>query len=81
MTRKRRNCADCGEPLPKNLIELAASWPGRGYEFCRACRENYTTCSRCDGLHHVRDMRQAYCVDCRRAYDRERWARQRAARA
>jgi hypothetical protein len=26
------------------------------------------------------DMRQSYCKTCRRTYDRDRWARQRAAR-
>jgi hypothetical protein len=73
MARKGRNCADCGEPL---------EWPGVDLPilaYCGACRVNYESCSRCGELRHLRDM-QVWCVDCRREYDRDRWARQRAAR-
>jgi hypothetical protein len=63
-----------------NRAEYAAMWPGRGYEFCATRRENYELCSKCGELRHLRDMRQVWCVDCRRTYDRDRWARQRAAR-
>ena len=73
MARKGRNCADCGEPL-----EWGADLPILAY--CQACRVNYDSCSRCGELRHLRDMRQVWCVDCRREYDRTRWARQRAAR-
>jgi hypothetical protein len=74
MARKGQNCADCEEPL---------EWPGADLPilaYCRACRVNYDSCSRCGELRHLRDMRQVWCVDCRREYDRDRWARQRAAR-
>jgi len=81
MARKRRDCADCGEPLSKSRNEWAAMWPDFvAYQYCETCVENYTTCSRCSGLHHLRDMSQAYCKSCRRAYDQDRWAKQRAAR-
>jgi hypothetical protein len=70
MARKRGICPDCGEKL---------KWP-EWQVVCSRCRENYDTCSRCGELQRLEDMRQAYCLNCRRSYDRDRWARQRAAR-
>jgi hypothetical protein len=75
MPRKRPICADCGTKLQDFEVE------SRYYqERCRACRENYEGCIRCGELTHLRDMRQSYCRSCRSQYDRDRWARQRAAR-
>jgi hypothetical protein len=74
MARKGRNCADCGEPLEWTAADLPI------LAYCRACSVNYDSCSRCGELRHLRDMRQVWCVDCRREYDRDRWVRQRAAR-
>ena len=75
MPKKRPICSDCG----KKLEDFEAdAWYYRGR--CRACRENYDACIRCHEIRLLKDMRQAYCVDCRREYDRDRWARQRAAR-
>jgi hypothetical protein len=78
MAQKRRSCPDCGKRLPDSdlyAIEHFGASP-----LCASCRVNYESCSRCGQLRHLRDMRQVYCVDCRREYDRDRWARQRAAR-
>jgi hypothetical protein len=78
MPKERPTCADCG----KKLSEVEARWSPDYYEGrCRACRGDYETCITCGDLRHLRDMRQSYCVDCRREYDRARWARQREARA
>lgn len=73
MPKKRPICADCGNKLQD--LEKLAYFQGR----CSDCRENYT-CRRCGEIRVLEDMRQAYCVDCRRSYDRDRWARQREAR-
>jgi hypothetical protein len=79
MPRKGRNCADCRESLEWTArADDLERWPILAY--CQACRVNYDSCSRCGELRHLRDMRQVWCVDCRREYDRDRWARQRAAR-
>jgi hypothetical protein len=75
MPRKRPICADCGGDLQDH--EATASYYGGR---CSGCRENYESCRRCGELRRLEDMRQSYCVDCRREYDRDRWARQRAAR-
>ena len=69
-------CADRGEKLPQHVREFPAYFGGR----CDSCRQNYERWITCGELTHLRDMRQSYCVDCRRTYDRDRWARQRAAR-
>ena len=74
MPKKRPICADCGKKLQD--FEDFAYYQGR----CTNCRENYEACIRCHEIRLLADMRQAYCVDCRREYDRDRWARQRAAR-
>lgn len=74
MPRKRPICADCGKKLEDS--EVFAYNHGR----CHTCRKSYGTCIRCGEMRRLADMRQSYCVDCRREYDRDRWARQRAAR-
>ena len=80
MAQKRWKCTDCGEPFDDWRNFAANNHPDwDGYRYCGTCAENYERCSICGELRHLRDMRQAYCVDCRRAYDRDRWARQRAA--
>jgi len=62
MARKRRDCADCGEPLSKSRNEWAAMWPDFvAYQYCETCVENYTTCSRCSGLRHLPNRSQPYC--------------------
>jgi len=73
MSQKRRKCADCGERIE------SFAWK-TDPDLCMACRQNYDVCGRCGRCVPLADMRQSYCVDCRRAYDRDRWARQRAAR-
>ena len=78
MARKRLNCPDCGKRLTDSQIDavenLGASL------LCDRCRVNYDSCSRCGKQRRLEDMRQVWCIDCRREYDRDRWARQRAAR-
>ena len=74
MPKKRPICADCSKKLQD--FEDFAYYQGR----CGACRENYEACIRCHEITPLRDMRQSYCVSCRQQYDRDRWARQRAAR-
>jgi hypothetical protein len=78
MAPKRVNCPDCGKRLPDSFIYVAETFGGS--LLCDACRVNYDSCSRCGNPRRLEDMRQAWCVDCRREYDRDRWARQRAAR-
>jgi hypothetical protein len=75
MPRKRPICADCGKKL-EGFEADSSYYQGR----CRDCRENYEACIRCHEIKPLEHMRQSYCVDCRREYDRDRWARQRAAR-
>ena len=76
MPRKRPICADCG----KKLQDFEADYPYFFHGLCQDCRENYEACIRCHEITPLRDMRQSYCVSCRQQYDRDRWARQRAAR-
>jgi hypothetical protein len=73
MSQKRRKCADCGERIDSFQRVTDP-------DLCWSCRQNYNGCQRCGRLVPLERMRQSYCVDCRRAYDRDRWARQRAAR-
>jgi hypothetical protein len=73
MAKKGRKCADCGEALD-------SFHPMTDPDLCSACRAKYDSCVRCSRLVPLAQMRQSYCVDCRRAYDRDRWAAQRAAR-
>jgi hypothetical protein len=73
MPRKRPICADCGEKLESS--HWATDPP-----LCSICRRNYAQCVTCQRYVPLADMRQSYCVDCRRSYDRDRWAAQRAAR-
>jgi hypothetical protein len=75
MPRKRPICADCGKKL-QDFEADSRYFQGR----CADCRKNYEGCIRCGEIRPLADMRQSYCVDCRRSYDRDRWARQRAAR-
>jgi hypothetical protein len=78
MARKRPNCPDCGKRLTDSHIYAAENFGGS--LLCDTCRMNYDSCPRCGRLRRLEDMRQVYCVDCRRSYDRDRWAGQRAAR-
>jgi hypothetical protein len=78
VARKRPNCPDCGKRLTDSQIYVAEHFVGT--LLCSACRANYYSRSRCGELRLLEDMRQAWCIDCRREYDRDRWARQRAAR-
>jgi hypothetical protein len=78
MARKRLSCPDCGKRLTDSQVYVVENFGGT--LLCDTCRVNYDSCRRCGELRLLRDMRQTYCVDCRRSYDRERWARQRAAR-
>jgi hypothetical protein len=76
MTKKSPVCADCGERLDPWLLSQMDYFGG----LCDQCRKDYDQCVTCRRWVRLADMRQAYCVDCRRTYDRDRWARQRAAR-
>jgi hypothetical protein len=78
MARKSPICLDCGKRLSASHVYVMKNYGGA--QLCDTCRVNYDSCSRCGDVRHLEDMRQAWCVDCRRSYDRERWARQRAAR-
>jgi hypothetical protein len=78
VARKRPNCPDCGKRLTDSQIYAAEHFGGT--LLCSACRVNYDSCSRCGQMTRLEDMRQVWCIDCRREYDRDRWARQRAAR-
>jgi hypothetical protein len=73
MSQKRQKCADCGERITS--FQRVTDPP-----LCMTCRQNYDGCRRCSRLVPLAQMRQSYCVDCRRAYDRDRWAAQPAAR-
>jgi hypothetical protein len=73
MAKKSRRCADCGE-------RIDSFYPITDPDLCSPCRAGYDSCIRCRRLIPLADMRQSYCVSCRRTYDRDRWARQRAAR-
>jgi hypothetical protein len=73
MSQSRRRCADCGDRID------SFAWK-TDPDLCTPCRQDYDTCRRCGRWIPLADMRQSYCVDCRRSYDRDRWARQRAAR-
>jgi hypothetical protein len=73
MSQRRRKCADCGDRIDSFAWETDP-------DLCTPCRQNYDTCRRCGRWFPLADMRQSYCVSCRREYDRARWARQRAAR-
>jgi NMD protein affecting ribosome stability and mRNA decay len=73
--RIKRTCVDCGRT--QDASEFYGFW---GSQLCHTCRVRYDRCARCNQATPLEDMRQAYCVDCRRAYDRDRWARQREAR-
>jgi hypothetical protein len=73
MAKKSRRCADCGE-------RIDSFYPITDPDLCSPCRAGYDSCVRCRRLIPLADMRQSYCVSCRRTYDRDRWARQRAAR-
>jgi hypothetical protein len=75
MPRKRAICADCSKKLQGFEAD---SWYYQGR--CQDCRKNYEACIRCHEIRPLKDMRQSYCRWCRSAYDRDRWARQRAAR-
>jgi NMD protein affecting ribosome stability and mRNA decay len=72
--RTTRTCVDCGRT--QDASEFYGFW---GSQICHTCRVRYARCARCNQPTLLEDMRQAYCVDCRRAYDRNRWARQREA--
>ena len=73
--RITRTCVDCGRT--QDASAFYGFWGG---ELCHTCRSRYEQCAHCRRAIPLEDMRQAYCVDCRREYDRDRWARQRAAR-
>jgi hypothetical protein len=73
MAKKDRRCADCGEALD-------SFHPMTDPDLCSTCRTGYDACVRCSRLIPLARMRQSYCLDCRREYDRDRWAAQRAAR-
>jgi hypothetical protein len=73
MSQRRRKCVDCGDRID------SFAWK-TDPDLCTPCRGNYDTCRRCGRWCRLADMRQSYCVSCRREYDRARWARQRAAR-
>jgi hypothetical protein len=73
MPRKRPICADCGGKLES--FHWVTDPP-----LCSTCRRGYGQCVTCQRWVPLADMRQSYCVACRRSYDRDRWARQRAAR-
>lgn len=76
VARNGPSCADCG----RKLQDFEADYPYYFHGLCEGCRTNYASCIRCGEIRPLKDMRQSYCVECRRAYDRDRWARQRAAR-
>jgi hypothetical protein len=78
VARKRPNCPDCGKRLTDSQIDVIEHFGAS--LLCDTCRVNYDSCSRCGNLRRLEDMRQVWCIDCRRSYDRDRWARQRAAR-
>jgi hypothetical protein len=78
MARKPRDCPDCGERLTAGQIYAVENFGGT--QLCDRCRAGYDQCSRCGNLRLLRDMRGAWCKTCRSAYDRERFANQRAAR-
>jgi hypothetical protein len=73
MAQKRPVCADCGQVIP--------AWHMIRHGLCPDCAGNHAQCTRCGEFRRLEDMRQSYCVDCRREYDRASWARQREARA
>jgi hypothetical protein len=73
MAKKGRVCTDCGEALD-------SFHPVTNPDLCSVCRAKYDSCIRCSRLIPLADMRQSYCRSCRRTYDRDRWATQRAAR-
>jgi hypothetical protein len=80
MTRKRPTCADCGE-RSSDWNRLYPVAPDDEIQVCTGCRfRNYDGCRRCGRVFRLEDMRQAWCRWCRSVYDRDRWARQRAAR-
>lgn len=81
MPRKRRTCADCGKQPTEWQGGLNPVAPDDDIEVCAGCRfRNYDGCRRCGRVFRLEDMRQAWCRWCRSQYDRDRWARQRAAR-
>jgi hypothetical protein len=78
MARKHQDCLDCGKRLSDSQIYAVQNFGGT--PLCDSCRANYDTCTTCGKLTHLRDMRQVYCRERRKQYDRNRWAAQRAAR-
>jgi hypothetical protein len=79
MSREPPACADCGGPLPDVYSVIVIRSPMLA--FCPRCQPNYGVCVTCGEVRHLGDMRQSYCKSCRSEYDRQRWAKQRAARA
>ena len=58
---KTFDCPDCGKKL-QDFEANSSYFQGR----CGDCRKNYGACIRCGEIRLLEDMRQAYCVDCRR---------------
>jgi hypothetical protein len=79
----RQACIDCGKKFePSEFWGISVgTLRGEAARVCRDCSVDWQECVRCHQATRLEDMRQAYCVSCRRAYDRDRWARQREARA
>jgi hypothetical protein len=82
MSAEKRACIDCGKKFePSEFWGIrVGSFGGESARICRACLPGWQECARCHQATRLEDMSQAYCRSCRRQYDRDRWARQRAAR-
>jgi hypothetical protein len=80
---KKEACIDCGREFQSSEFWGLdrGTHIGEIARLCTACIVDWGVCARCRRATRLEDMRQVYCLDCRRAYDRDRWARQREARA
>lgn len=76
-----KKCAECGK-RPSGLTGLFPVAPDDELHVCGFFRwGNYDGCRRCGRAVRIADMRQSWCRWCRTAYDRDRWIKQREARA